>query len=63
MLENKRLQRNIDNIKMYNEYYSEDMRNQWEFWIGEALNELGIIGSSKIITGGSDTLYNDYEVI
>lgn len=63
MLGNQRLQRNIDNIKMYNEYYSEDMRNQWEFWIGEALNELGIIGSSKIITGGSDTLYNDYGTI
>ena len=53
----------LDNMRMYNEYYSEDMKNQWEFWIGEALNELGIIGSSKIITGGSDSRYNDYEMI
>lgn len=63
MLGNKRIQKNIDNMKMYNEYYSEDMRNQWEYWISEALNELGIIESSKIITGGSDTLYNDYGTI
>ena len=63
MLGNQKTRDKIDNARMYNEYYSEDMRNQWEYWISEALNELGIIGSSKIITGGSDTLYNDYEVI
>lgn len=63
MLGNQKTRDKIDNMKMCNEYYSEDMRNQWEYWISEALNELGIIGSSKIITGDSDTLYNDYGTI
>lgn len=63
MLGNQQTMDKLDNMRMCSEYYSEDMKNQWEFWIGEALNELGIIRSSKIITGGSDSRYNDYEMI
>lgn len=63
MLGNKRIQRKIDNARMCSMYYNNEMKNEWEFWEREFLNELGIIGSSKIITGGSDTLYNDYGTI
>ena len=63
MLGNKRIQRKIDNARMCSIYYNNEMKNEWEFWEREFLNELGIIGSSKIITGGSDTLYNDYGTI
>lgn len=63
MLGNKRIQRKIDNARICSMYYNNEMKNEWEFWEREFLNELGIIGSSKIITGGSDTLYNDYEAI
>lgn len=63
MLGNQQIQRKIDNARMCSMYYNNEMKNEWEFWEREFLNELGIIGSSKIITGGSDTLYNDYGTI
>ena len=63
MLGNKKTRDKIDNARMCSMYYNNEMKNEWEFWEREFLNELGIIGSSKIITGGSDSRYNDYGTI